>query len=213
MTLPRGHLRTKRLKDSRRPQPLDGMSSAAFERHREYSLLHSKSWRILLSAGLSAWLGACASELTSLSSSAPDGSSCGDGDLQRGEACELGGRDQPLLSDGSRGLAAGTQYDEWNCNPETCERRYVDTPCSSVGWNVDDCPTGFCDGTTCRPADSERCEAWGIENPIVECEIEGTWSGLCGLTLCFPSCESDADCSSNTRCTIMYEGFPNKTCR
>lgn len=133
--------------------------------------------------------------------------------LQQNEECEVGGDNTPIRSDGSRGLPAGTPFNEWNCDPETCERRFVDTPCSEVGWNVSDCPSGFCDGKTCQPVDAEHCEAWAIAQPIVDCEIEGIWAGLCGLDRCFPTCESDTDCPSNTTCQVMYQGYPDRACR
>jgi hypothetical protein len=136
--------------------------------------------------------------------------SCGDGVLQADEECDLGDK---LVSDGSRGLPKGTIYDEWNCNPNTCRRRYIYTPCVGVGWSIADCPEGFCDGSVCQPLAKQACASWGIENPIVKCRIEETWDGLCGLDRCFASCTHDQDCPHDTVCDILYEGHADKVCQ
>jgi hypothetical protein len=118
-----------------------------------------------------------------------------------------------LRSDGSKGLPAGTPYDAWNCDPATCKRRYVYTPCTGVGSDVDNCLGGFCDGRVCQPVAADDCKAWGITNPVVECEVDASWHGLCGLDHCLPRCDDDGDCPRNAVCATLYPQSPDKACQ
>jgi len=141
------------------------------------------------------------------------GGYCGDGVVQADEECDPGDGKHPVVSDGSRNLPEGTQYDEWNCNQQTCKRRYIYTPCTGVGWDVESCPGGFCNGTICQPLDDDSCKAWGIDNPVVNCRIEGQWHGICGLGRCFPLCETEADCPQNSMCAPLYQQYSGKVCQ
>jgi hypothetical protein len=141
------------------------------------------------------------------------GALCGDGIVQSEEECDPGYHEHVVVSDGSRGLPAGAPYDEWCCNPQSCKRRYLYTPCSTVGWNAENCPEGFCDGRSCQPLDRDSCAAWGIDNPIVRCRIDGRWEGVCGFDRCFARCEGDADCPRDSVCSALYEGLAEKVCQ
>lgn len=136
---------------------------------------------------------------------------CGNGELDPGEECDLGEGERVLRSDGLRGLPAGTPYDAGNCDPVSCKRRYVYTPCTGVGPDVDNCLSGFCDGRVCQPLAADDCKAWGINNPVVECEVE-SWRGLCGLDHCLPRCEDDSDCPQHAVCATLYTDAPDKVC-
>jgi cysteine-rich repeat protein len=137
---------------------------------------------------------------------------CGDGVQQPSEECDLSKNGVVLTSDGSRGLLAGTEYNEWNCNPNTCKRRYIYTPCFEVGWEVANCPNGFCEAQKCEPLDS-ACQAWGLNNLVVHCKIEGKWDGICAMDRCYPSCRSASECPPGAICDIMYQGYSDKVCQ
>lgn len=138
---------------------------------------------------------------------------CGNGELDPGEECDPGDGQHVLRSDGSKGLPAGTPYDAWNCDPASCKRRYVYTPCTGVGSDVENCLGGFCDGRVCQPVATEDCKAWGINNPVVECEVDASWRGLCGLDHCLPRCDDDPDCPQNSACATLYPQSSEKVCQ
>lgn len=127
---------------------------------------------------------------------------CGNGVVDPGEACDIGAE-----SNGNDGLAAGTTYDEWNCDV-SCRRLRVFTPCSAG------CDSGdaYCDAANteaasmCHPKCTWDRAFSNLPGPADrhDCSFSNGRVGLCLATdNCIPVCDSDADCPNGKPCIMI----------
>jgi hypothetical protein len=131
---------------------------------------------------------------------------CGNGVIESGEECEIASR-----SSGSDGLSAGTVYSVWSCDPATCKRRYLFTPCDDVSncgsgsarecfLGVDGDGHGFCMTVACdvgAPRMTSQADPNGYN-----CVLPTGAHGMCiGALKCVPICRSRSDCPPGVSCT------------
>jgi hypothetical protein len=126
---------------------------------------------------------------------------CGDRKVGAAEECDIGAPAQA----GDR-LASST-YDEFSCDPRTCGRLYIFTPCTveSMGQEVsDECGrTGRCLGGRCHM--SRGCNGEG------SCTFPNDKPGSCYGNTCFMNCDVSADCPPGMTCQDSVE-FGRRMC-
>lgn len=116
---------------------------------------------------------------------------CGNGVLERGEACERG-----APSKGQDGLPAGTLYDEWNC-AANCQRLHVLTPCDSDSACGPDAPV-------CQTYHRCSSHCTFSSGNAASCSLPNGHQGVCNAPdSCVPVCQSDSDCPATGRCVML----------
>jgi hypothetical protein len=113
---------------------------------------------------------------------------CGDRKVSAGEQCDIGAPKQP-------GDQLATQtYDEFSCDPRTCRRRYLYTPCTvdTTSMSSSECGGEKCNGQLCLP--NAGCNGEGA------CTLSNGSDGFCYGNTCFILCSSPADCPSTLTC-------------
>ena len=107
--------------------------------------------------------------------------SCGNDKIDANEQCDIG-----TASSGSDGLAAGTLYNDWNCNPGLCTRRYIFTPCKTAtecGGTSTLCLSTI--GACMKPCPSVATTGTG-------CTLDNGRDGVCNGGLCLAKCDAGA---------------------
>lgn len=114
---------------------------------------------------------------------------CGDRKIGPGEQCDIGA---PKKAEDQ--LRSAT-YDEYSCDPQTCQRLYVFTPCTVDSMNN---ASSECGGDRC--INGQVCVSnAGCDGPG-SCTLANGKPGTCYGNACFLTCNMSADCPSGMPC-------------